>query len=112
MSKGTTSQNEVASGSDSTSFDGGSSSPAPTHTNAGGRICRRGRGKESRARDFVSSCVNLVHEKRVRVAYGDDQSCRWFPGAGRFSKERGASSLVIYSIGVYMETIDKKKWPC
>ena len=35
-------------------------------------------------------CVQPAHGRRVRVAGGDDQSRRWFPGAGRFSEGRDA----------------------
>ena len=48
VGNGAKSQNEVASNSYATGSGGGSSSPAPTHTSAGGRSYRRGRGKESR----------------------------------------------------------------
>ena len=46
--------------------------------------------KESRAGDFGCSCVQLAHGRRVQIAGGDDQSRRWFPGAGRFLEGRDA----------------------
>ena len=62
-----------------------------THTSAGGRHYRRGRGKESRVGDVACAyCVQLAHGRRVRVAGADDLS-RWmvsrcgpvFGGKGR-----------------------------
>ena len=61
-----------------------------SHTIPDGRSYRRGRGKESRAGDLAFSCVQLVHGGHERVASGDDQSRRQFPGAGRLSEGRDA----------------------
>ena len=113
MGNGANSQNEVASNSDATASSGESSSPAPTHTSASGTSYRCGRGKESRAGDFASSCVQLAHGRRVRVAGGDDQSRRWFPGAGRFSEGRDARKPRLCTrFGVYVDPIDEKTAPC
>ena len=57
--------------------------------------------KIPRPGDFACSCVQLALGRRVRIAGGDDQSRRWFHGAGRFRKERTREALFMYSIGVY-----------
>ena len=87
MSKGATSQNEVASNSDATDTRGGSSSPAPTHISAGGRSYRRGRGNKGGASDFACSCVQLAHGRRVRVAGGIVEAVDGFPVPAVFWRE-------------------------
>ena len=112
MSNGANSQNEVASNSDAIASGGGSSSPALTHTSAGGRSYPRGRGKESRPGDFACSCVQLAPGRRVRVAGGDVKAVDGFPVPAGFRREGKREASFMYSIGVYVETIDEKAAPC
>ena len=85
MSKGATSQNEVASSSDATASGGGPSSPTPTHTSTGGRSYRRGRGKKA---------------------------VDGFPVPADFRREGAREASFMYSIGVYVETIEEKTASC
>ena len=98
MSNGANSQNEVASNSDATASGGGSSSPALTHTSAGGRSYRRGRGKESCARDFACSCVQLAHGRRARELRAETiKAVDGFPVPAGFRREGTLEALFMYS---------------
>ena len=110
MSKGATSQNEVASSRDATASGGGSSLPAPTHTSAGGRSYRRGRGNESRAGDFACSGVQLAHGRRVHELPAETiKTVNRFPVPAGFRREVTRETSCMYSIGVYARRKDRRE---
>ena len=111
MSNGANSQNQVASNSYATAFDGGSSSPAPTHTSAGGRSYRRGRENKSRAGDFACSAYNSVTGEVYELPAETVKAVDGFPVPAGFRREGTREASFMDSIGVYVKTTDEKTAP-
>ena len=112
MSNGAKSQNEVASNSDAIGSGGGTSSPAPTNTSAGGRSYRRGCGKESRPVILPAPAYNSLTGDVYELPAETVKAVKGFPVPAGFRTEGTRDASFMYSIGVYVETTDEKTAPC
>ena len=115
MNKSATPQNEVPSNSDATASGGRSPLPAPTHTSAGGRRYRLGRGKKSRAGDFSRSSPvykSLTGDTYTSCRRSRSKAVDGFLVPAGVRRKGARQAWFMYSIGVYVETIDEKTAPC
>ena len=82
------------------------------HTSAGGRSYRRGRGKEAvpmiLPAPVYKSLTGDVYELPMETINAVDG----FPVPAGFRREGTREASFMYSIGVYVETIDEKTAPC
>ena len=112
MSNGANSQNEVASDSDATASGGGSSSPAHKTPAPVAEVIDVDAEKKAVPVILPAPGYNSLTGDAYELPAETIKAVDGFPVPAGFRREGTREASCMYSIGLYVKTIDEKTVPC
>ena len=112
MSNGANSQHGVASNSDATASGGGSSSQLPHTPAPAAEVIDVDAERKAVPVILLAQVYNSLTGDEYELPAETIEAVDGFPVPAGLRREGTREASFMYSIGVYVETIDEKKAPC